>query len=118
MSDHLPSTPDNRPPDDDVKTGALIAYLCLLAGYITIVFWLVGGIWAMVKRSDAGNSRYAGHYNNIISVFWWGLGLSLIGAILTVFMVGYFILLGTVVWSIYRIIKGLSLLTSDKPYPL
>ncbi len=110
--------PPVRHPDDDIKTGALVAYLCLVAGCFTGLFWLIGGIWAIVKRSDAEGSRYAGHYNNIISVFWWGLGFFLIGLILLPFVIGYFILLMLLIWVIYRLIRGLALLTSDKPYPL
>ena len=45
------------------------------------------------------------------------MGLSVIGVALAPVIVGYFILLGVFVWSVFRIIKGLALLTSDKPYP-
>ncbi|WP_430462963.1 DUF4870 family protein [Thalassolituus sp. LLYu03] len=110
--------PPLTPQDDAAKTSALVAYLCLVAGYFTGLFWLVGGIWAMVKRSDAEDSRYVGHFNNIISVFWWGAGLCILGVILAPFIIGYFILLGVLVWSVYRLIKGLALLTSNKPFPL
>tara|TARA_B100000287_G_scaffold387836_1_gene396681 strand:+ start:267 stop:650 length:384 start_codon:yes stop_codon:yes gene_type:complete len=102
---------------DPAKTTALVAYLCLIAGYFTGIFWLIGGIWIIVKRSDFNGHPLLGHFDNIISVFWWGMGLSVIGVALAPVIVGYFILLGVFVWSVFRIIKGLALLTSDKPYP-
>lgn len=110
--------PDPNPSAEDFKTAALIGYLCLVAGYFTGVFWLIGGIWAMVKRPDAAQSFCAGHFDNLISVFWWGIGLCVIGFVTLPFIIGYFILLFTFIWSVYRLIKGLALLTSDKPFPL
>ncbi len=113
-----PLPPPGSGPDDPVRTAALVGYLCMIAGYFTGVFWLIGGIWCMVKRSDANGSRYAGHLNNLISIFWWGLGLTIIGFVLSPFIIGYFILLGVFIWSVYRIVKGMALLTSNKPFPL
>jgi len=109
-------SPNNN--DNATRSAALIGYLCLIAGYFTVVFWLVGGIWSIVKRKDADASFYAGHLNNIISVFWWGGGLTIIGLALAPFIIGYFILLGVFVWTVYRIVKGLALLTSNKTFPL
>lgn len=114
MQNQMPISPQ----DEAAKTTALVGYLCMVAGYFTGLFWLIGGIWAMVKRSDAEGSRYAGHLNNIISLFWWGAGLCIIGFVLLPFMIGYFIWVGAFVWSVYRLVKGLALLTSNKAFPL
>ena len=62
--------PSNTPlssQDDEAKTHALIAYALMLTGLVTVVFWLVGGIWAMVKKSDIEGSRFSDHYDNLIS---------------------------------------------------
>lgn len=114
MQDLLPHTPE----DEAAKTAALVSYLCLVAGYFTGLFWLIGGIWAIVKRGDCEGTRYTGHLNNAISVFWWGAGLCVIGVVTVHIIIGFFILLFTFIWSVYRLVKGLALLTSNKPYPL
>ena len=102
--------------DEAAKTSALIGYGLMILGMFTGVFWLIGDIWAMVKKSDAEGSLFEDHYNNIISTFWWVFGLTIVGLMLSVVIAGYFILLGLWIWSIYRIIKGLARLTSNKPY--
>ncbi len=102
--------------DDAAKTNALIAYGLMVVGMFTGVFWIVGAIWAMVKKVDAQGTIFEDHYSNIIKTFWWGLGLSILGFILAFFVVGYLILLVVWVWSIYKIVKGLAKITSNKAY--
>lgn len=102
--------------DDAAKTSALIGYVLMILGMFTGVFWLIGAIWTMVKRSEAEGTLFEDHYINIISTFWWVLGVSIVGFILAFFIVGYFVLFVVWVWSIYRIINGLAKITSNKPY--
>ncbi|MBW8192115.1 YIP1 family protein [Neiella marina] len=102
--------------DDAAKTNALIAYGLMVIGLFTGIFWIVGAIWAMVKKADAQGTIFADHYSNITKVFWWGLFLSILGAVLAVFVIGYFIIFAVWIWSIFKIVKGLANLTSNKPY--
>ncbi|MPW30739.1 hypothetical protein F9L16_17270 [Agarivorans sp. B2Z047] len=102
--------------DEAAKTSALIGYGLMILGLFTGLFWLVGAIWAMVKKADAAGTLFEDHYSNIIKTFWWGFGLSIIGFVLAFVIVGYFVLLGVWIWSIYRIIKGLAKITSNKSY--
>tara|TARA_R110001583_G_scaffold2536_5_gene18262 strand:- start:30944 stop:31312 length:369 start_codon:yes stop_codon:yes gene_type:complete len=102
--------------DDAAKTSALIAYGLMILGMFTGVFWLIGAIWTMLKKGEAEGTLFEDHYTNIISTFWWVLGLSIVGFILAFFIVGYFVLFVVWVWSIYRIINGLAKITSNKPY--
>ncbi len=102
--------------DDMAKTNAIIAYALMLVGFFTGIFWIVGAIWAMVKRSEASGSMFEDHYDNIITTFWWTLGLSIIGFLSAIIVVGYFILLGAFIWGLYRVIKGLARVTSNKSF--
>ncbi|WP_133010775.1 DUF4870 family protein [Marinomonas flavescens] len=102
--------------DEKAKTNALISYVLMVIGMFTGIFWLAGAIWAMVKIGDARGSIFEDHYSNIIKTFWWGLGLTLISFILMFFYIGYFILIGTFIWSIIKIVKGLARITSNKSY--
>jgi uncharacterized membrane protein len=114
MSD--PQTVTLSAKDDIAKTNALIAYGLMVLGLFTGIFWIIGAIWAMVKKDDAAGTLFEDHYTNIVKTFWWGFGLSIIGTILFVIFIGYFILLGVWIWSVYKIIKGLANLTSNKAY--
>lgn len=102
--------------DDAAKTNALIAYGLMVVGMFTGIFWIVGAVWAMVKKADAQGTLFEDHYSNIIKTFWWSLGLSILGFILAFVVVGYFILLAVFIWSIFKIVKGLARITSNKAY--
>jgi len=102
--------------DEMAKTNAIIAYGLMILGLFTGIFWIIGAIWAMIKKSDAQNSVFEDHYTNIIKTFWWGVALSVVGLLLAFFVVGYFILLATWIWSIFKIVKGLARITSNKAY--
>lgn len=101
---------------EEAKTNALVAYILMAIGIFTGIFWLIGAIWAMVKKEDAKNTLYYEHYSNIISTFWWGLLWTVIGLLTWVLVIGKFIVFIAWIWSVYRIIKGLALITSNKPY--
>ncbi|HBR27710.1 MAG TPA: hypothetical protein DD732_11915 [Rhizobiales bacterium] len=47
------------------------------------------------------------HANHAIRTFWIGLGIGLIGLILSVVGIGVVVLIGLVIWQLYRIIRGL-----------
>lgn len=98
------------------KSSAIVAYALLALGLFTGLPWIIGGIWALVKRSDAVGTKYEDHYTNIIKTFWWSLGLYVLGAVLTMAFVGIFIIMGVWIWNVYKVIKGLSRITSDKSY--
>ncbi|MDF1763299.1 MAG: hypothetical protein P1U57_07820 [Oleibacter sp.] len=120
MSDFPEENNEHRsltPKEDRAKTHALIAYALMVGGLFTGgLLWIIGGIWAIVKREDAVGTLFEDHYTNIITTFWWGLGWSVIGLILLFIFIGYFILIGIMVWSIYRLVKGLARISSNKSF--
>lgn len=102
--------------DNAAKTNALIAYAFMVIGVFTGIFWIVGAIWAMVKKADAQGTIFEDHYSNIIKTFWWGIALSIVGFILAFVVVGYIIMLAVWIWSIVKIVKGIARITSNKSY--
>jgi uncharacterized membrane protein len=110
-----PSTPLSMK-NKSAKTHALIAYGLMIIGLFTGLFWIIGAVWAMVKKEESKSTIYEDHYSNIVKTFWWGLALSIVGYMLAFIVIGYFILFGVWIWSIYRIIKGLAKITSNKAY--
>ena len=110
------SLPSQSSKEEAAKTNALIAYGLMVIGLFTGIFWIIGAIWAMVKKDDARGTIFEDHYSNIIKTFWWGFILTFLGFILLYFIIGYFILLAVFILSVYRIIKGLAKITSNKAY--
>ncbi len=98
------------------KNNAMIAYIFMGIGLFTGIFWIVGFVWALIKKSDATQSIFIDHYSNIQSVFIWGFVLSIIGFITAFFVIGWFILLAVYIWSIYRLVKGVVNLSSNKAF--
>ena len=74
--------------DQNAKTNAIIAYVLLLVGFFTGLVFIIGGIWAMVKKSDAQGTIFADHYDNIIKTFWVSLILGVIGWLTVVLLFG------------------------------
>lgn len=101
---------------ENAKNNALISYVLMAIGIFTGIFWFIGAIWAMVKKDDAINTQYHDHYTNIVKTFWWGLLWTVIGIATWMIFIGAFIILIAWIWSIYRIIKGLARITSNKSY--
>ncbi|HSK42100.1 MAG TPA: hypothetical protein VK943_20210 [Arenibaculum sp.] len=88
---------------------AAIIYFLYIAGFFTGLTALIGVILAHVNVGSAP-TPVASHYRYQIRTFWWGLAMMVVGSLLTLFLIGYAILLGWFVWTVYRIVKGLSLL--------
>lgn len=101
---------------ENAKNNALASYVLMAIGIFTGIFWFIGAIWAMVKKEDAINTPYYDHYTNIVKTFWWGLLWTVIGILTWMMFIGGFIVFIVWIWSIYRIIKGLARITSNKPY--
>lgn len=102
--------------NENAKTGALIAYGLMAIGLFTGLFWLIGGIWAIIKKDDAKGTIYLDHYEQLIRTFWIGIILNIVGFILLFIVVGYFVLIAVWLWSVYKVVKGLARITSDRPY--
>jgi len=49
--------------DEAAKTHALIAYGLMVIGLFTGIFWIIGAIWAMVKKEDAIGTCFEDHYS-------------------------------------------------------
>lgn len=102
--------------EKSAKTHAIVAYTLMLLGFFTGISFIAGGIWAMVKKSDAQGTIFADHYDNITKSFWVSIVLSIIGALTAVFVIGYVVLLVALVYTLWKLIAGLAKITSDKSF--
>lgn len=105
--------------DDDksksLRNVAFLVYILYIASYFVGITSLIGVIIAHVKKNDAAGTLYESHLCNQRQIFWWGLLVGILGALLTFVFVGWFVLLGVFVWSLYRVIKGILRLNDGRP---
>ena len=101
----------------DNPTLAFAVYVLYIIGYFTGITALIGVIIAHVQSgAEAGYLRT--HYQFQIRTFWIGLLYLVIGSLLAFVIIGWFILLWWLIWSLIRIVKGLLLLNKGAPIPM
>jgi uncharacterized membrane protein len=88
------------------KKVVFVVYILYALSYIFGITYLVGLIIAYVKRDDAEESWIKDHFRWQINTFWITLILSIVGFVTMVIGIGWFILIGSAIWNIYRIVKG------------
>lgn len=86
----------------------MIIYVLLFIGFPFALAALAGVIMAYVNRSPEDDEVVASHYAYQIRTFWWGLLWIVLGSLLSLVFVGYLILIAWLVWTLYRLIKGIS----------
>jgi uncharacterized membrane protein len=102
--------------EDEVKTWLQVAYaLYAVAPFVAGPTALIAVIIDYVKRDEAAGTWLASHYRWQIRTFWWGLLWAVVGAVLSLVVVGIFILIADFVWTLYRVIKGWIYLNDGKP---
>lgn len=104
------STPQ---PSNSAGTAKVI-YILYLASIVVGLTSLIGVVMAYINRSEAPE-WLASHYQYQIRTFWIGLLYTLIGVLLTTVLIGFAVLLFTLVWLIVRCVKGIKALDMDQP---
>ena len=98
-----------------LKTVATVVYALQAAGFFVGITWIVAVVLDYVKKDDAQGTWLESHFRWQIRTFWFGLLWGVLGAILLLVLVGYFVLLADAIWIIYRIVKGWLNLSEEKP---
>ena len=93
---------------------AFIVYLLYFAGYLTGITKIIGVIIAHLQSGSADPVARS-HFQFQIRTFWIGLLYLIAGVVLLFVVVGAFILLWWLVWSIVRNIKGALALNENRP---
>lgn len=86
--------------------------LHIVYGLYAIGF-LTGGLGAIaavilcyVKRGDMAGTVYVSHIDWVLRTFWWSLLWGVISAIFTLILIGWIGLFATLIWVLYRLVKG------------
>ena len=88
-----------------METQAKVIYALYAISVVLGATAIVGVVLAYIARDDAPN-WLASHYRFQIRTFWLLLLFSLIGAVLTLVLVGFLVLVATAAWLIVRCVKG------------
>lgn len=114
MSDPLESFRSSGGPaaTDTVK----LVYLLNFAGFVVGITTLIGVVIAYLKRGEADEIS-ATHFTYQIRTFWISFLFVFVSMILTVVVIGFFMLLAWVVWAIIRNVKGFMAISEGKPIP-
>ncbi|HUO83018.1 MAG TPA: hypothetical protein VM616_09195 [Gammaproteobacteria bacterium] len=94
----------------------LAAYVLHLVGAIAAVPSLIALILNYLKRG-AGDPDLLSHHQWMIETFWWAVVWFVVGAILTLVLVGWLIMLIAWLWYLYRHVRGLLRLIEGRPAP-
>jgi uncharacterized membrane protein len=102
---------------DTLRTMAIVAYICLLLGFVTAHMAAIAAvIIAYIQRDDARGTVWESHYEAIITTFWVALVGLIAGIPLCFVLIGIPILIVLGIWYLYRGIRGLVHALDDKPY--
>jgi len=113
----IPTQPSNSL---DLRTLTHVTYGLYALGFVTGGFLGIATLAAVVlmylKRTDAAGTMYAAHFDWLLRTFWWALLWLAISAIATLIFIGWLGVVATVVWVLYRLIKGwLALMEGSVP---
>jgi len=98
----------------NTTTSAKAVYILLIISTIVGLTGIIALIMAYVLKDDSADWLQT-HYRFQIRTFWIGLLYATIGLITFGIVIGYFILLFTLIWFIIRCTKGLKQLENNQP---
>ena len=93
---------------------AFAVYILYFAAYFTGITSIIGVIIAHVQ-SGSGDPLLDSHYRFQIRTFWIGLLYIVVGTILSMVIIGIFVLIWWFIWSLVRCIKGVLALNENRP---
>ena len=98
----------------DIKWAHAI-YLLQAIGLAVGITFFIAVILAYIKRGEVRDSWLATHFRWQIKTFWIWFILSVVGTLLSIILIGWFVLLGVYIWAIYRVVTGWVYLSDGKP---
>lgn len=103
------------PDQPAMKRLTAIVYGLQIASFVFGITLIAGVIINYLKRKDVEGTWLESHFRWQIRTFWFGLLWSLVGVVLLFVLIGILVLMGTMAWVLYRIIKGWIALEDGKP---
>lgn len=98
-----------------LKQLTLVVYVLQALSFAFGVTAIVGLVINYLKRDETRGTIYESHFAWQISTFWWGLVWTIVGIVLSIFLVGFAVLFVVWIWAIYRVVKGFLKLNDNQP---
>jgi len=93
-----------------LRTLTHLAYGLFALGLVSAglfgVATLAAVVLAYLKRPDTVGTEYYAHLDWLLSTFWWALLWLAVSAIATLLYIGWIGVLATLLWLVYRTLKG------------
>lgn len=93
-----------------------IISLLYLSSLILGVTGIVGIVLAFVWKGEPHEEWEDSHYQYLINTFWLGLACTIVGIILTIVLIGIFIIMAGVAWVVVRSV--MSMVNAQKKQPM
>jgi len=115
MSEMQSQSPE---PGVSLRNITIVAYVLFGLGFLTSGLFAFAPIAAImiiyIKRPDAAGTYYASHFDWLISTFLWGLLWMFLSYLLVFVLIGWLGLVATILWVLYRLIRGVLALLDGK----
>lgn len=98
--------PASRPDGFGARSITQLVYVLQALSFAFGVTAVVGVILNHLSLHQVRGTWLESHFRWQIRTFWFGLLWSLIGLATYVFVVGWMILIGIYLWTLYRVVKG------------
>jgi len=98
-------------------SNANLIYILYLVGIVTGGLTSIVGIVLAYINRDKAPDWVKSHYTFQIHTFWKAVLFSFIGAVLMIVVIGFFIMIATLIWYIIRCVKGMQYISAGKPVP-
>ena len=113
MSQH-PFIEQNAATLEALKKYQLITYILYFVSFVIGFTFIVAIIMNYLKKGEVEGTWLQSHNDWQIKTFWISLLGYIVGALLTVILVGFLILLVVFIWHVYRLIKGVLALNENR----
>jgi len=93
-----------------------LIYIMFLANFIIPFLGIIAVVMAYINKDDAPGWLQT-HYQFQVRTFWIGFLFFCIGGLLSMIIIGYLVILFTVIWVVIRCVKGMKYLDAGQAYP-
>ena len=104
----------SKNPIIDNRGLAFAVYLLYFLGYVTGITTIIGVMIAYLQDRSV-SSVLGSHFTFQVRTFWIGLLYLVVGGVLLFHIIGGFVLLWWLVWSLMRNVKGILALNRNEP---
>lgn len=98
----------------DLKNLAQLVYILQAFSLVLGITAVIGLFINYIKKDEVKGTYLESHFSWQIKSFWYGLLGIMLGYLLTIVLIGFVILAVTILWYIYRMVKGCLALNDGK----